>query len=265
MESQFVFRPAIFALVFLAMALIELVFPHHHDRAKARRWGSNLVLFVLGILVSRLLLPFGAIGVAVYVEYRGWGLFSLVDWPFWLEILIAVIVLDFLIWGQHVIFHKVDWLWRLHRVHHADEVLDVTTGLRFHPIEIALSLVIKVVAILVLGPSASAVFLFEVMLNAGSMITHANWKLPRGLDHALRFLVVTPGMHRVHHALDRGDTDSNYGFNLAIWDRIFGTYRPEPVAGDDAIRFGVEGYMDEKERRVGRLLTQPFRGKTGKN
>jgi sterol desaturase/sphingolipid hydroxylase (fatty acid hydroxylase superfamily) len=259
MEAQLVFRPAIFVLVFVGMALIELVFPHHHDHAKARRWGGNLVLFVLGILLSRLLLPIGAIGVAAYAEYRGWGLFNLVDWPGWLEILLAVVVFDFLIWVQHVVFHKVDWLWRLHRVHHADEVLDVTTGLRFHPIEIALSLAIKVVAIFILGPAAVAVFLFEVLLNAGSMITHANWKLPRGLDHALRFLVVTPGMHRVHHALDMGDTNSNYGFNLAIWDRLFRTYRPEPVAGDEAVRFGVEGYMHEGEKRVDRLLTQPFR------
>jgi sterol desaturase/sphingolipid hydroxylase (fatty acid hydroxylase superfamily) len=259
MEAQFVARPAIFALVFVAMALIELVFPHHADHAKGQRWGSNLVVFVLGILLSRLMLPVGAIGIAAYVEYRGWGLFSLIDWPGWLEILLAIIVFDFLIWVQHVVFHKVGWLWRLHRMHHADEALDVTTGLRFHPIEIALSLLIKVVAILLLGPAAVAVFLFEVLLNAGSMITHANWKLPRRLDHALRFLVVTPGMHRVHHALDMGDTNSNYGFNLSIWDRVFGTYRPEPVAGDDAIRFGVEGYMNEKERRVGQLLTQPFR------
>lgn len=265
MDTQLLFRPTIFIGVFLAMAVIEFAFPHHDDSAKARRWGSNLLLFLLGILVSRLMLPVGAVGIAAYVEYRGWGLFNALNWPGWLEITLAVIVFDFLIWGQHVVFHKVDWLWRLHRVHHADAVLDVTTGLRFHPIEIAVSLLIKVVAILLLGPAVLAVFLFEVLLNAGSMITHANWKLPRGLDHALRFLVVTPGMHRVHHALDRGDTDSNYGFNLAIWDRIFRTYRPEPSSGDDAVRFGVEGYMDEKERRVGRLLSQPFRGPAGEN
>ena len=264
MESELLLRPAIFARVFVAMALIEIAFPHHEDRAKGRRWGSNLLLFLLGILLSRILLPIGAVGVAAYAEYRGWGLLNLLQWPGWLEVVLAVIVFDFLIWAQHVVFHKVDWLWRLHRVHHADEVLDLTTGLRFHPIEIALSLLIKVMAILILGPAAAAVFIFEVLLNAGSIITHANWKLPRGLDHILRFLVVTPGMHRVHHALDKGDTNSNYGFNLAVWDRLFGTYRPEPVAGDDAIRFGVEGYMNEQERRVGRLLTQPFR-KPGEN
>lgn len=259
MENEPLWRAAIFAGVFLAMAAIELAFPHHEDGMKARRWGGNLLLFLSGILVTRILLPMGAVGFAGLMEARGWGLLNLINLPLWLEILVVVIVFDFIIWGQHVVFHKVGWLWRLHRVHHADTVLDVTTGLRFHPIEIALSLGVKLVAIALIGPAAIAVFVFEVALNAGSMITHANWKLPRGVDHAVRYLFVTPGMHRVHHAEGRLDTDSNYGFNLAIWDRLFGTYRPEPVVGEVSVRFGVEGLGSPDEQRIDRLITQPFR------
>lgn len=259
MADEPFWRAAIFLAVLALMTAVELAFPHHADRARLPRWGGNLALFGLGIVISRLLLPMGAVGFAAYVETREWGLFHHVELPAGLEIALAVIAFDFLIWAQHLLFHRVDFLWRLHRVHHADEVLDVTTGLRFHPFEIALSLGVKLAAILLLGPSALAVFLFEVLLNAGAMITHANWKLPRRLDHALRFILVTPGMHRVHHALDFDDTNSNYGFNLAIWDRLFGTYRPEPAGGDDRVSFGVEGLMQNRERRLYRLLTQPFR------
>ncbi|CAN1489045.1 ERG3 Sterol desaturase [Rhabdaerophilaceae bacterium] len=262
MEDEPLWRMTIFIAVFVGMTLIELAFPHHPDSAKARRWANNLTLFLCGMLVVRLVLPLGAVGFAAYASSQRWGLFSALEWPEWLEAIVVIVVFDFMIWGQHVAFHRIGWLWLLHRVHHADEALDITTGLRFHPFEIGLSLAIKLAAIFLLGPSAWAVFVFEVALNAGAMISHANWKLPKSLDHALRLVFVTPGMHRVHHAENEHDTASNFGFNLAIWDRVFGTYKPEPVAGDADMRFGVAGYMDQDEKRIDRLLTQPFRRKT---
>lgn len=257
MPGEPLLRATIFTGVFVVLALVELAFPHHGDERKGARWGGNLALFALGILGARLALPMGSVGLAGLMEAHGIGFFNLLAWPGWLTVPLAVIVFDFLIWCQHLVFHKVDWLWRLHRVHHADEAMDVTTGLRFHPLEIALSLGIKSLAMALIGPPAFAVFLFEVLLNAGAMATHANWKLPVRIDRALRFLVVTPGMHRVHHARDWGDSNANFGFNLAIWDRMFRTYRPEPKSGDAAVRFGVEGFSGET--RVVSLITQPFR------
>ncbi len=257
MKDEPLLRATIFVGVFAALALIELAFPHHRDGHKGARWRGNLALFALGIAGTRLALPMGSIGLAELAAARGIGLFNLVAWPAWVTTVLAVIGFDLLIWCQHLVFHRVDRLWRVHRVHHADEAMDVTTGLRFHPIEILLSLAIKSVAIALIGPPAFAVFLFEVLLNAGAMATHANWKIPATIDRALRYLIVTPGMHRVHHACDWGDTNANFGFNLAIWDRLFRTYRPEPRAGDSEVRFGVEGFSDET--RVVPLLTQPFR------
>jgi sterol desaturase/sphingolipid hydroxylase (fatty acid hydroxylase superfamily) len=259
MADEPLWRAGIFLGVFAVLALVELAFPHHESPAKGRRWAGNLALFVTGIIVARLLLPGGAVLFASVVEAKGWGLFAFLPAPFWLEVVLAVILFDFVIWGQHVMFHKIGWLWRLHRVHHADPEMDVTTGLRFHPVEILISLLVKLGLIAAFGPAAFAVFLFEVLLNAGAMATHANWRLPPKFDHAVRWLFVTPGMHRVHHAKDRRDTDSNYGFNLAIWDRLFGTYRPEPVPGDEAVRFGIGAFATPADQRVDQLLIQPLR------
>jgi sterol desaturase/sphingolipid hydroxylase (fatty acid hydroxylase superfamily) len=223
------------------------------------RWSGNLGVFLTGMLLGRIVLPVGVVGFGVFVDQRGWGLLNLAALPFWLELPLTVLLLDLAIWAQHLVFHRVGWLWRLHRMHHADTHLDLTSGLRFHPLEIFISIGFKLAAIALLGASGLAVFVFAILLNSGAMITHANWKLPTGLDHALRWLLVTPAMHRIHHSAERIDTDSNYGFNLAIWDRLFGTYRPAPVHGDDGVRIGLAEFRATREQGLDRLLTQPFR------
>lgn len=262
--SEPILRAVIFLGVFTLLALAEIYVPFRaSDASRTRRWPGNLGLFVLGILASRIVLPAGAVGFAVLMERKGIGLFNQGWLAATLAVPIAVILLDLAIYAQHVVFHKVPVLWRLHRVHHADTELDVTTGIRFHPIEILLSIIIKLGAIAVLGAAPLAVFLFEVILNAGAMFTHANLRLPLAVEHWLRLLFVTPGMHRVHHSAERIDTDSNYGFNLSIWDRLFSTYRPEPVPGDEAVVLGLEMLRERGEQRLDRLLTQPFRTPAG--
>lgn len=258
--SEPVLRAMIFLGVFVVLALAELYAPFREAHAgRTRRWPGNLGLFVLGIVASRIVLPAGAVGFAILMQRNGVGLFNQGWVPVILAVPVAVILLDLAIYAQHVLFHKVPWLWRLHRVHHADTELDVTTGIRFHPFEILASIVIKLGVIAVLGVAPLAVFLFEVLLNAGAMFTHANLKLPAAVERGLRLAFVTPGMHRVHHSAERIDTDSNYGFNLSIWDRLFSTYRPEPVPGDEAVILGLETLRDTTEQRFDRLLTQPFR------
>jgi sterol desaturase/sphingolipid hydroxylase (fatty acid hydroxylase superfamily) len=211
------------------------------------------------VLAVRLLLPTAAAGVALVAAERGFGLFHLIGLPFWVAAPIGFLALDLVIYGQHVMFHHVPWLWRLHRMHHADLDIDVTTGVRFHPVEILLSLVIKIATVALLGIPAAAVVCFEVVLNATSMFNHANASLPRWLDRVARLTLVTPDMHRVHHSILRQETDSNFGFNLPWWDRLFGTYRAEPRAGHDGMTIGLPVFRDPRELRLDRLLTQPFR------
>lgn len=260
MPHEPVFRAAIFLSVFILLALAEGLAPFRANfGSRQRRWPGNLGLFVTGILASRVILPAGAVGFAALMERNGTGLFNQGWLPAWLSVMLAITLLDLVIYGQHVIFHKVPFLWRLHRVHHADTEMDVTTGIRFHPVEIILSIGIKLGAIAVLGAPPLAVFLFEVILNASAMFTHANLRLPEQGERLLRLLFVTPGMHRVHHSAERIDTDSNYGFNLSIWDRIFSTYRSKPVPGDEAVVIGLECLREHGEQRLDKLLTQPFR------
>lgn len=251
-------RGLIFLSVFGLLAFAEGVTPFRAISRRSR-WPGNLLLFALGILVARVMLPLGAVGYAAWLAETGAGLFNLLNVPGWLTLVASVILLDLAIYAQHVLFHKVPLLWRLHRVHHADTEMDATTGIRFHPLEIALSLGIKLVAITLIGAPPLAVFLFEVLLNAGALFTHANLRLPARWEARLRWLIVTPGMHRVHHSWERIDTDSNYGFNLSLWDRLFRTYRPEPAPGEADMVFGVETFRAPRERRIDALLTQPFR------
>ena len=192
-------------------------------------------------------------------ESRGWGLFNIVPWPAWFEMLVGLVLLDLAIYLQHRVFHYVPVLWRLHRMHHADLDVDVTTGARFHPVEILLSLAIKFAAIVTLGPPALTVLLFEVLLNATSMFNHSNVRMPERAERVLRWLVVTPDMHRVHHSIIRHETDSNFGFNFPWWDRMFRTYRPQPEAGHNGMILGIDQFRDPKELRIDRMLTQPFR------
>ncbi|MEJ2431633.1 MAG: sterol desaturase family protein [Pseudolabrys sp.] len=253
-------RVGAYAAVFAVMALWEWWAPRRKLTAgRAPRWTGNLGILAVDIVAVRLLVPTTVVGVALVAAEEGWGLFPLVGLPYWASVMAGVIALDLVIYTQHVVFHYVPWLWRLHRMHHADVDIDVTTGVRFHPLEILLSLGIKIVAVLALGVPAFAVLVFEVLLNATSMFNHSNVKLPRWLDRAARWIVVTPQMHHVHHSAERAETDSNYGFNLPWWDRLFGTYRAEPKAGEKNIVIGLPDFRDASESRITRLITQPFR------
>jgi sterol desaturase/sphingolipid hydroxylase (fatty acid hydroxylase superfamily) len=229
--------------------------------SKAMRWASNLGLVALNTLLMRLLFPLAGAGMAVFCAERGWGLLNHFAVPWVLAVPLAVIAMDFVIWLQHVMVHAVPALWRLHRVHHADPDYDVTTGARFHPIEIILSMLIKFATIVVLGAPAVAVVIFEVMLNATAMFNHGNIRLPATLDRWLRWVVVTPDMHRVHHSIEDDETNSNFGFNLTWWDRLFGTYRDQPRAGQIGMTIGIHGHRDPREvARLDGMLMLPFRG-----
>ncbi len=262
-QSDGAIRFAVFVSVFLIMALIELAAPKRRLVApKGRRWLTNLGISVTGTFLLRLMailaVPLAAIAAAVYAEAHGIGLLNQVDWPRWLKLVTALIALDLAIWAQHFASHKIPLLWRLHRVHHADRDIDVTTALRFHPIEIGLSMLWKIVVVLVLGASPPAVFLFEVILNACAMFNHANIALPSWLDGCLRLLIVTPDMHRVHHSVRRREHDANYGFNLSLWDRLFRTYVAEPEGGHQGMTIGLAPYQNEAPTRLGWSLLLPF-------
>jgi sterol desaturase/sphingolipid hydroxylase (fatty acid hydroxylase superfamily) len=256
-------RLGFFLGVFALMATWEVVAPSRARMlTRVQRWSSNLGLVVLNTILLRLLFPAAAVGVALTVNAQGWGLLNALSWPFWLEVLLALIVLDFAIWTQHVLFHAVPALWRLHRVHHADLDYDLTTGARFHPIEIILSMLIKFAVIAALGPPVVAVILFEVILNAMAMFNHANIALPARVDRALRWLVVTPDMHRVHHSIEDDETNSNFGFNLSWWDRLLGTYRAQPRAGQQGMTIGIRQYREPKRvDRLDGMLALPFVGR----
>jgi len=253
-------RVACYAVVFAAMALWEWRAPRRLLLAgRGPRWPHNLGIFAVDIAAVRLLVPTTAVAVALVAAERHWGLILLFDLPQWAAVVAGVIALDLVIYVQHVIFHHVPVLWRVHRMHHADLDIDVTTGVRFHPIEILLSLGIKIAAVLALGVPAVAVLIFEVLLNATSMFNHSNVALPPWLDRLARWFVVTPQMHQVHHSIVRAETDSNFGFNLPWWDRLFGTYREQPAAGERGMTIGLPIFRDAAELHIMRLLTQPFR------
>jgi sterol desaturase/sphingolipid hydroxylase (fatty acid hydroxylase superfamily) len=249
-----------FAGVFAAMALWELLAPRRGPAHRAVRWSSNLGVLALDTLLVRLIFPMAAVGFALFAEQRGWGLFNAFDVPWWLAFGVSLLALDLAIYLQHVLFHAVPALWRLHRMHHADLEFDLTTGLRFHPVEILLSMGLKVGVVAALGPPAVAVLVFEVLLNATSIFNHGNVALPRRLDRVLRWLVVTPEMHRVHHSIHPDETNSNFGFNLPWWDRLFGTYRDQPRDGHEAMTIGIEQFRTPRDQWLDRMLLQPLRG-----
>ena len=227
---------------------------------RSRRWPGNLALAALGTLLVRALLPMGLVSLAVGAAGHGWGLLNRIDLPAVVTIGGSIVVLDLVVYAQHVVFHKIPLLWRVHRMHHTDLHVDVTTGVRFHPVELALSTVVKGAAVVLLGAPAGAVLAFEVLLNATAMFNHGNVRLPRSLDRWLRALiVVTPDMHRVHHSVDKTETDSNFGFNLPWWDRLFGTYRAVPALGHDGMQIGLAEFRRPEDSRLDRLLLQPFR------
>ena len=256
-------RLAFFAGVFMLVAFFEWVAPRRAlTVSKMMRWGNNISLVVLNTVLLRLLFPAAAVGMAAFAAEHGWGLLNYFKFPFWVATLVAVIVLDFVIWLQHVMVHAIPVLWRLHRVHHADPDYDVTTGARFHPIEIILSMLIKFATIAVLGPPVVAVILFEVLLNATAMFNHGNLRLPDAVDRVLRLFVVTPDMHRVHHSVEDDETNSNFGFSLPWWDRLFGTYRAQPRGGHEGMVIGIHGYREPRDVSwLSGLLVLPWRGR----
>lgn len=254
-----VVRFSFFLGILILMAFWERLSPRRPlNTSKALRWYSNLGLVIIDTLALRLLLPFQAVGMALFVQNRGWGLLNNISLPHWLAILIGILGLDFIIYLQHAMFHFIPLFWRLHRVHHTDLDFDVTTGVRFHPVEILLSMGIKMVAVVILGPSPVAVILFEVILNATSMFNHGNVRLPSPIDQILRFFVVTPEMHRVHHSVLIKEFNSNFGFNFPWWDRIFGTYRAQPEKGHEAMTIGLSQFREPKSITLPWLLILPF-------
>lgn len=256
-----VVRLAGFLGVLLIMASWELIAPRRIPMAgKGWRWSTNLVLIVINTVAARLLVPLTAVGLAGQASERGWGLLNLIDLPFAIELSLTVVVFDLAIFGQHVLFHASPWLWRLHRVHHADLDCDASTGLRFHTFEILLSALFKLGLVLLIGPPVWGVIAFEVVLNATSVFSHSNAWLPAWCDRSLRWLIVTPDMHRVHHSAVPAETNSNFGFNLSCWDRLFRTYRDQPAAGHDAVTIGLSWPRDEATcSRLPGVLRLPFR------
>jgi sterol desaturase/sphingolipid hydroxylase (fatty acid hydroxylase superfamily) len=253
-------RLAAFCGVLAGMLLWELLVPRRvHSVARTARWPSNIAVVVLDTLLVRLIFPIGTVAFALLAERNGWGLFNALQLPQWLSVPVGIILLDLAIYLQHVLFHWVPALWRFHRMHHADLEFDVTTGVRFHPVEILLSMAIKLGLIVALGTPALAVLGFEILLSATSLFNHGNVRLPDKFDRALRWLLVTPDMHRVHHSIVMRETNSNFGFNLPWWDWLFKTYRDQPEAGHLAMRIGIEQFRDVAEQRLDRMLTQPFR------
>ena len=259
MNREIAIRLIFFFGLFVLFAVWERYNPRRQQWIpKKQRWFNNLSIASLDALIVRLLLPLVPVSVALLAKERGWGLFSLFDMPYLLEASLAVIALDFVIYIQHVLFHAIPLLWRFHIVHHADLDLDVTSGLRFHPIEIILSMAIKLTAIALLGAPPGAVLLFEMLLNGTSMFNHSNLFIPLNLDRILRLFVVTPDMHRVHHSVILKETDSNYGFSLPWWDRLLGTYRSQPTQGHQTMRIGLSRFLNDKRQTLRWLLVLPF-------
>ncbi|MDT8384132.1 MAG: sterol desaturase family protein [Gammaproteobacteria bacterium] len=263
MQYEPAIRLGFFFGVLAVMGLWEIVAPRRAlTVSKAVRWTNNLGLVVLNSVVLRLIFPAAAVGVAAFAAEHGWGLLNYFEVPFVLAVVVSVVAMDFIIYLQHVLVHAVPTLWRLHRVHHADLDFDVTTGARFHTIEIILSMLIKFATIVVLGAPVVAVVIFEVVLNAMAMFNHSNVRLPLGLDRVLRLFVVTPDFHRVHHSVEDNEANSNFGFNLSLWDRVFGTYIPQPRGGHEGMTIGIHKYRDAKQvDQLPGMLALPFVGK----
>ncbi len=261
MEHELAIRLSVFIGLFSVLALVEARAPRRaRTQPRGTRWATNWAIVILDTLTLRalaLVLPLLAVGAALDAQANGWGLMNTLDLPLWLAVVATVLIFDLAIWAQHLVTHKVPVLWRIHRVHHADRDIDVTTAIRFHPVEIALSMLLKIGLVYLLGPPALGIILFEIILNGTAMFNHANIRLPLPLDAALRKVLVTPDMHRVHHSDRRAEHDSNYGFALSIWDRLFGTYIAQPEKGHDDMTVGLQ-WQDDRPSRLGWSLGLPF-------
>ncbi len=260
MESIELIRLVAFLGTLAAMALWECAAPDRRaEIPRLIRWTNNLALVAIDTALVRLLIPVLPVTAATWATAQGWGLLS--PLPLWLSVPIAFLLLDLLIWGQHILMHHIPALWRLHRMHHSDTHLDASTGLRFHPLEILLSTLIKIAAVIALGAPALAVIAFEIALNATSLFTHTNIRLPDRTESVLRRLIVTPALHRIHHSIRPEETNSNYGFTLSLWDRAFGTFRPAPKGDPQTMPLGIETFRSRREAWLDRLLTQPLRNR----
>jgi len=252
-------RLAAFGCLLIVLLAAERLLPRRAGPMQRRaRWTANLSMVAIDALAVRLLIPLGAAGTALWAEAQGHGLFARLAWPPLLEGVLAFVVLDGVIYWQHRLFHRIPWCWRLHRMHHSDLELDATSGVRFHPVEILLSMLIKMAAVLALGAPVLAVIAFEIALNATSLFNHANLRLAAAMDRALRAVIVTPDMHRVHHSVHRHEHDSNYGFNLSWWDRLFGSYTAQPQDGHTTMQIGLLQFREPADQRLLRLLAQPW-------
>lgn len=260
MNTETLIRLGSFITLFILFGVWEIVAPRRALTArKAIRWMSNIGLVVLSSAALALIPALASMAMAHLAVEQQWGLFNHLNWPYALTFLLSVVALDFIIYLQHVMFHAVPLLWRLHRVHHSDVDLDASSGIRFHVVEIVLSMVLKLAAIVTLGPPVVAVLVFEILLNGTALFNHANIRLPQKVDVLLRLFIVTPDMHRVHHSVIPQETDSNFGFNLAIWDRICGTYRAQPERGHEGMTIGIDAFREERDQWLHHLLLQPLR------
>lgn len=254
-----ILRPGLFIFLLVLFAAAETLFPRRQrTQSQTKRWFSNLSLLIIGAALARWLLPIVPVSAGLWAQAQGHGFLNWTTLPVWIAIPVAFLALDLLIYAQHRAFHHVPVLWRLHRMHHTDLDLDVSSGLRFHPLEIILSLMIKIGAVVALGAPPLAVLIFEIVLNATSMFNHANMALPKSLDRALRWVVVTPDMHRIHHSVRREETDSNFGFNIPWWDRLFGTYVSTPKEGQLGLTLGLPIFRDASAQTLMSLLAQPL-------
>ncbi len=260
METEIYWRLGVFAALLMTIAFWETVKPRRRwHLARGFRWLNHIALSLINTLVVRMLIPITVAAFALILERRGVGLLNWLDLPFWVCVVLGVLLLDLAIYTQHYLFHKIDFFWRFHRMHHTDLDFDVTTGVRFHPLEIVLSMMIKFAVVAAIGAPALAVVVFEILLNATSMFNHGNIWMPQAMDRMLRTVLVTPDMHRVHHSIYRNETDSNFGFNLSVWDRLFGTYQAQPREGHLDMTIGLPIFRDSVENRLDRLILQPFR------
>ncbi len=265
MQTETIIRFGAFLGVFALLATVEIMSPRRKlTTSKLHRWFANLTIVALNPLSVALVFPVLPIGVALLAAEQGWGLLNQLVLPYWFKVLVGVVALDLVVYVQHVLHHAIPVLWRLHMMHHADLDIDMTTGLRFHPIEIVVSMALKLAAVAALGAPTLAVLIFEVALNATSMFNHSNIAIPLGIDRVLRLLVVTPDMHRVHHSVIIRETNSNYGFNLPWWDRLFGTYKDQPAKGHTDMVIGLSQFRDPGKLTLPRLLFLPFVGDPGR-
>ena len=258
-DSEAVLRLTIFIIVFLALAILEMIFPRRKlMMSKNRRWFTNIGMGVFNTVLIRVTIPLAGVGAALFAQDRNWGLLNLIGALDWVSIVIFLLLFDLVIYFQHRVFHFISPLWRLHRMHHTDVDYDVTTGNRFHPASILISTLIKLGLIFLMGPLPVAIVAAEVLLNITSMFNHSNIRISPRLDALLRYLIVTPDMHRVHHSVEHKEHNKNFGFNFPWWDRLFGTYLAQPESSHETMEIGIHGFQDNKSASFIRLLIQPF-------